>query len=211
MWNDVIIAIPTMPERRWMLSQLLAFIGPGCSGAEIVVREHEGGASPREDLPRLMDLAVVKTRRWILVLEDDVWPASSFGTMALEAIEEADRRGARAITLFSRAKEDVAMLNRKERFRQQAPSAFCMMQAVAVLCEAMQGFAAWAPSWYERHPEHCHAADLLLGAWLSRQKAKMLVHVPSLVQHRSGPSTLPGGRAKVRQSDTYTMAFGNVP
>lgn len=210
-WNEVVIAIPTMPQRRWMLSQLVAYVGPECCGADVLVREHENGTTAKVDFPMLIGNALATGRKWILQLEDDVWPAANFGSLALEAIAESERRSVPAITLFSRSKEDVAMMARRERYRTQAPSAFCMMQAVAIRRDVMDGFPVWAPSWYDEHSEQYHAADLLLGAWLSRQKAKMLVHVPSLVQHRRGKSTLPGGRAEVRQSETYTMAFGNVP
>jgi hypothetical protein len=210
-WRDVVVAIPTMPERSALLDELVRRTVRECRGAEIVIWRHSPGGDPRSDFPTLIELALEIDRPLILALEDDVWLAPNFGVQAaipLQRMAVAPEVG--AVSLFSRSSQDMAMLERGERWRSQPPSSFCMMQAVLLRASVMRGFGEWAPAWYEAHPEHRHAADLLLGAWLSRRRAKMLVHVPSLVQHRAVPSTLPGHRG-IRQSETYRRVFGPVP
>lgn len=209
-WDQVVIAIPTMPQRRALLAELVERVESECPGAEIVTREHEPDTPPRVDFPAVIDRALETRRPWILQLEDDVVLAPDFGRLALPAVAEADARRADAVSLFSRSRRDVEMFHRGERWRTQAPSSFCMMQAVFLRASAMVGFSAWTPRWYGANPEHVHAADLLLGAWLSERRSRMLVHVPSLVQHRRVPSTLPNHRGD-RRSETFRLAFGEAP
>jgi hypothetical protein len=144
-------------------------------------------------------------RPWVLQLEDDVALAPTFGAEALAyGLDEAD-----VVTLFSRSKDDMAALERGERTRRIGPASFSMSQGFLIRAELAAGVEAFAPSWYEAHPEHNRAADLLLGAFLSARKARVLVRVPSLVQHRRGPSTLPGHHG-ARQSESFRRAFGEV-
>lgn len=209
-WADVVVAIPTVASRRQLLAELTARLRDECPDADVVVRRHVPGTSPRMDLPSLVDCALAADRPWLLLLEDDVWLCPEFGRRAIDALARAAELGADALSLFSRLRHDLTLLDRGESFRRQAPSGFCMMQAVFITADVMAGFCDWAPEWYEAHPCHQHAADLLLGAWLSRQRASLFVHVPSLVQHRAVPSTLPNHRG-IRQSETYRRAFGPVP
>jgi hypothetical protein len=198
-----------MPQRRSLLRELVADLGRQCVDAKCAVHEHPDGVDPRRDLPALVHkmLAVAGGRPWALLMEDDVALAPQFGDLVPEALEDAAPFD--AVTFFSRSTKDMRALERGERWRRFGPASFCMMQAVAVRRDLLVGFYEWAPSWYAAHPEHTHAADLLLGAWLSSKRARMAAHVPSLVQHRPVPSTLPGHRG-VRQSATYTAVFGEV-
>jgi hypothetical protein len=209
-WSDVTIAVPTMPQRRAMKTELVDRLQTECQDARIVVREHREGDPPRMDLPALSDVALAMNRQWVLFVEDDVWLCPGFSSLSLAAINHSESVDVDAVALFSRAKADVQMYHNGKRWRFQPPSSFCMMQAVAVWAVTLTGLSMWAPSWYRAYPQHEHAADLLLGAWLSFKGSRMLVHVPSLVQHRKVPSTLPNHRG-VRQSETYRLAFGDVP
>jgi hypothetical protein len=210
-WNSVLVAIPTVASRRPMFELLKENIERECSGAVLTTHCHPDQGDPRDDFPALMDRAAWSSREWILQLEDDVWLAPGFGVSALSALAHVAESGAAAATLFSRSRRDIEMLRAGQRWRRQAPSSFCMMQAVFVRSRVMRGFAEWAPSWYAAHPEHRgRAADLLFGAWISRNRLTMLAHVPSLVQHRAVPSTIPGHHG-ARQSETYRMVFGDVP
>ncbi len=209
-WGHVTIAIPTMPSRTRILSELVAQVGEQCTGAQIVTREHPDGGDPRADLPALTQQALLSAADtgWVLFLEDDVWLAPTFGAAALDFLDA--NKMASVASFFSRSKVDLELFARGQQMRAQTPSSFCMMQAIAVRRATLIGFPEWAPTWYARHPEHTHAADLLLGAWLSKKGERILVRVPSLVQHRAVPSTL-GPRSRCRQSETYRLAFGEVP
>jgi len=217
MWNRAVIAIPSMPARAALLERLLVRLRTECRGAMLTWRVHRDGDPARVDFPAIIAASLDTEQRWIMHMEDDAWPAPVFGDVVPRALQHAELVAASAITFFSRHKADVAAVRAdlasgrlEPRYRRVAPASLCMIQCVALRRETMVGFPEWAPSWYEAHPEHNHAADLLLGAWLSRQRARVLAHVPSLVQHLDVPSTLPNHRG-VRQSETYRLAFGEAP
>jgi hypothetical protein len=202
------IAIPTVPSRQEMAAGLAHRLADECPGAAIVSRC--GGVTPSEDYPALIELALTLGRPWILAIEDDAWPAPDFGDRLAEVIDHADATAAGAVTLFSRRQADIDIMARGERWRTQAPRSLLMIQALLLCGSVVRGFCAWAPSWYAANPEHRHAADMLIGEWLALRRARLLVHVPSLVQHRAVPSTF-RGRSRQRQSETYRIAFGEVP
>lgn len=210
-WGRITLAVPTVKRRRTMLAQLLVELSRLCDGVDAVIHTHEPGTAPSVDFPALVTAALENGREWVMFVEDDAWPAPSFGTAAIGAIKHADAASAQAVSMFSRSKRDLEIVAAEPNgFRWQAPSSFCGSLCVAVRAGTLVGMPAWAPSWYLDHPEHEHASDLLLGAWLSKRKARMLVRVPSLVQHRRGKSTLQNHNG-ARQSATFTAAFGEVP
>ncbi len=206
-FNGVTIAIPTIAERHSSFTAMVTDIRRQCHGAHIVTHTHVEGTPARVDFPRAMQLAVEVGRTWILQFEDDVILAPAFGERVAEALLHLERTGEDAATFFSRSKQDIDMLHAGETWRRIRPGAFSMSQCFAVRAALLEGFEHWAPTWYAAHPQHNRAADLLLGAWLRGRRAKMLVHVPSLVQHRPGPSTLPRHYG-ARQSESFRVAFG---
>ena len=206
-FDRVVVAIPTMPGRESLLAELMRQLQDQCAGAAFSIHGH---AEAKVDFPETIRDALVMGKEWILQIEDDAWPCPLFGLRVSSVLVEAENMRASALTLFSRASKDVKMLADGVHWRTQPTSSFCMMQAVALRRDTMLGFYEWAPTWYQKHPEHKHAADLLLGAWLSKNRKRMFVHVPSLVQHRAVKSTLTG-RYGARQSKTYMLEFGEAP
>ncbi len=204
-WSDVAVAIPTVAERRHLLSALLEQVERHCPEAKVVVTEHVSGQPARVTFPRALARAAAKQRPWVLQFEDDVHLAPTFGAEALRRVDDVD-----VVTLFSRSKEDLAAMDRGEAFRRIGPKSFSMSQAFLIRSDLAADVEAYAPSWYDQHPQHNRAADLLLADFLSTRKAMVLARVPSLVQHRRGPSTLPGHHG-ARQSESYRRAFGEVP
>lgn len=61
---------------------------------------------------------------------------------------------------------------------------------------------AYSARW-PKHEEHPNGLDLMVGDWLRERRERYWLHVPSLVQHRRGPSML-GPRSSARQSATFT-------
>jgi hypothetical protein len=158
------------------------------------------------DFPRLLTAAARVGRPWILQLEDDAHLAPTFGAVALdEGLDHAD-----CVSLFSRRKDDREAYEQGHRVRRRSPKAFCSTVGFFLRRELAVGVEAFAPEFFERHPHHVHASDLVLAEHLAAEKARVLVRLPSLVQHKGLPSTLPG-RGGVRQSEMYRMAFGEVP
>ncbi len=205
-WDDVAVAIPTVIERSKMLSDLTQSVRLQCPGARVVLHVHTPGDPARVTFPDALARAAATLRPWVLQLEDDVHLAPTFGEEALaEGLDDCD-----VLTLFSRSRQDLEAMARGERTRRLNPSGFSMSQAFLIRGSLAARVQAYAPGWYERHPQHNRAADLLLAGFLSEQKARVLVRVPSLVQHRRGPSTLPGHHG-ARQSESYKRAFGEVP
>lgn len=205
-WSDVVVAIPTVSERSALLSDLLASIPVHCPGAAIVVHVHTPGEPARYTFPRALARAANVGRPWVLQLEDDVHLAPVFGESALaEGLDDCD-----VLSLFSRSRRDLEVMARGEKLRSQNPSGFSMSQAFLIRQEFAEEVEFFAPDWYRANPQHNRAADLLLGAYLSAKKARVLVRVPSLVQHRRGPSTLPHHHG-ARQSESYRRSFGEVP
>lgn len=205
-WDDVVVAIPTVLEREALLRSLLAQVQQQCAGAEVVVHTNPPGELARATFPRALTRAASTGRPWVLQLEDDVHLAPVFGECALaDGLDASD-----VLTLFSRSRRDLEAMARGEKVRPQNPSGFSMSQAFFIRRELAAEVEAFAPDWYRAHPQHNRAADLLLGAYLSSRKARVLVRVPSLVQHRRGPSTLPGHHG-ARQSESYRQRFGEVP
>lgn len=211
-WADVVIAVATMPERRVMVGELKNQLGPVMNaGAKVVTREHIPGDPPRVDFPAVLNQAFMgSSANWIMCMDDDIWLCPNFAARCLDALTYVEGAAANAVTFFTRSKRDLEMMAEGTQWRWQPGSAFSMTQCVAVRRSLLEGFPAWAPSWYAAHPQHIHATDLILGSWLKAHGQRMLVHVPSLVQHRWTRSTLPS-RASARQSESYRAAFGEVP
>ncbi len=205
-YRGVTIAIPTVACREAMLSELCAALRRECVGAHIVVHTHVDGTPARVDFPRVMQMARAIGRPWIMQCEDDVILAPDFGARMAEALLHLERTAMDAATFFTRSGRDLDMLSAGETWRPMRAGAFSMSQCFAVRAELIEGFERWAPAWYAANPHHNRAADLLLGAWLRGRRARMLAHVPSLVQHRPGPSTLPKHYG-ARQSESFRRAF----
>jgi hypothetical protein len=204
-WTDVTVAIPTVPERAASWHRVASDALRACPGALLVVQQHQPGTLPRVDFPIALGAAGRVGRPWILQLEDDVVLAPNFGACVLPWLDDCD-----VLTLFSRNGADLEAMYRGESVRRMGPSSFSMSQGFLIRSELAVGIEAFAPTWYAAHPEHNRAADLLLAAYLSERKARVLVRVPSLVQHLRGPSTLPNHRG-ARQSESFRRAFGEVP
>lgn len=180
-------------------------------GAEILVHMHREGDSPEVDYPNAIAWALRSDRPWILSMEDDIWLSPGFEDSAIEALTHADRSPAGAITLFTRHKEDPAMLAEGRRYGWRAAASHLMNQAIAMRRSVLEGFPDWAPTWYLKNPGHVLAQDMMLAGWLSLRKVKLMKHVPSLVQHRLGRTTAVRSRAQNRRSETYRLAFGDSP
>ena len=206
---NLIIAIPTVPSRADILPALLTALSIQMPAAPI--RIGVGGVEPRNDFPRLMARAAGHAE-WVLQIEDDVALAPTFAIGVARGIEEAERRGAGAITFFSRARRDPTLCGKngeEPAWYWRGASSHCMNQCIAVRSSALAGIEEYAVEYFLRHSRAKHSADLLLGGLLSRARIRMLVQVPSLVQHRPLKSTIHPG-CGVRQSESYRAAFGEV-
>lgn len=192
------VVIPTMPQRvdalRYTLGQLA-----GRAWVEPLVSKH---VDSRQDVANAVRVANGSQPHWWIYLEDDVELSPRFdeipGTLAHV---DSNIPNVGAVSFF--------------RLRDNLPTGLMVISARQLsssLCVAFRGcdvneFAKFAGQWYAEHPQHHHASDLLLGAWLVRQRQRLCAFTPSLVQHRRLPSTL-GPRSRYRQSASYERVFG---
>lgn len=130
----------------------------------------------------------------VLIMEDDVILTENFK----EKVEEQIKlRPNQPIQFFSRRKKDET-----EGSRNETGSSF-----VYNLCFYVpQDFASRLLEYHDRWPrlkEHQTGNDLMVADFLVSNKIKYYVHVPSLVQHRIGTSSIDSRRAKKRISQTF--------
>lgn len=204
--KSITTIIVTVPERLWMAKGLIYQLSREGTGSEFILHVHEPGTLPRVDFPAAMGKAFGAGHEWILQLEDDVSLCPNFGRHLSESLPWI-RDNVDCATFFSRSRKDLDAMKRGERWRRIAPKAFSMSQCFIVRSSLLDGFNEWYPEWYSDNPQHERAADLLFGAWLSIKGARVAVHIPSLVQHKLGRSTIPGHYG-ARQSQSFEQAFG---
>ena len=206
-WREVVVAIPTVqPQRAGLLSTLLGQVCHACHGVIVLVHPHVHGDSPRWDFPRMMTAAARVGRPWILQLEDDAYLAPTFGTAALECgFDVAD-----CVSLFSRRKADMEAYRAGQALNKRAPRAFCGNVGFFLKAEFAEGLEPFAVDYFAKHAEHVHAADYLFAEHLAALGARVVIRLPSLVQHAGKASTLPH-RHGARQSAMYRLAFGDIP
>lgn len=141
-----------------------------------------------------------------LYLEDDVVLAPDFGPIAKTAANMV-RFGLpyiRACSLF-RLRDDLPHGEYHTTKGSRLNSSCALMLEIPDPVR----FATFSKRWYEAHPEHRHASDLLIGDWIRSQGSRWLTWAPSAVQHRNLPSTL-GPRSTKRISLSYERHYGPI-
>jgi hypothetical protein len=126
-------------------------------------------------------------------LEDDIILTKDFEAKIEMVIRH---RRASVVQCFSMRKADLTEKSRWDR-------TFSMNQCTYLPAGYAPLILAYAQHWCALHPEHPTGYDLLLHDWLRSRKEPHWISVPSLVQHRIGPSRI-GPRSSKRQSLTFT-------
>jgi hypothetical protein len=205
------VTIPTvLPERQPVLDLLLVQLGLLAPDAPVAVSRHIEGEPARDDCLRALRLGATLGRRWVVYLEDDAYLAPVFDQVARRTLAEADAGSHRLVSFYS---DNRRVLRAADEGRTT-----CTLEArylwstvcVAVRAADVAAVAAFAPRWYDDHPEHWHASDLLLGSWCRTAGSDVVVAVPSPVQHRDLPSTLGHDVVRRRYSRTFRRAYGPV-
>ena len=195
------IVIPTMPQRTQALRATLRQLSWHLWALPVISRHVDSRQGVGRALRRATE--VDSHSLWIIYLEDDIVLSPRFSEVPRILVDAAADMSIGAICFF-RSKDDL-----DEGVTRMAASKMSMSQCTAIRTLDPEQFEQFATDWYARHPQHHHASDLLLGAWVSHLGQDMLVHSPSLVQHRRLRSTL-GPRARNRQSESFRRAFGEV-
>ncbi len=82
---------------------------------------------------------------------------------------------------------------------------------IAVRTRDIPAITDLAPTWYDAHPEHWHASDLLLRSFYAGTGRTVLLAVPSPVQHRDPGTTLRHTARRRRYSRSFAAVYGPCP
>jgi hypothetical protein len=210
--NNYAIVIPTiLPQRKKYLGELLTQLAHLCPYAPIVVSAHIQGLPPKTDLVRALKRGAAFGLPWVIYLEDDAYLATVFPDEVARILVEASHQDFKVATFYSNAERTLKAMRQGKRSCIIQPRYFWASVCLAIHSEEIPQIAAFAPAWYEDHPEHWHASDLLIAAYCAATHKNILCCVPSPVQHRDPPSTLGHCVRSRRYSRTFRYAYGTIP
>jgi hypothetical protein len=206
------VTVPTvLPQRQSLVSELLSQLGMLWPQVPVTVSPHNPGQPPRVDFVRALQRGARFGRRWIVYLEDDAYLAPVCPYVVADRLREADASGHRLVSFYSDNRR-VLKAMAEGRSSVTLPARYLWSTVcVAVRADDVPAIADFAPGWYDRHPQHWHASDLLLRDFLKSSGSDVLVAVPSPVQHRSTPSTLGHDAKHHRFSRSFRRAYGQAP
>ena len=194
-WKEfeaVIPAVMSMPERANSVRELLKDLAKQCPGIKVHVMPQW-----YEETPNWRDVFVTISRGlrnltspWVLYFEDDAELATDFGEHAMAAIESADE-SCGAISFFSDRETD----QRSHRFRIDiATLPFINSQGVAIRKEVAVLWGEKMVEWWDSVTRHKKKApDMALGDICCQAGYRIMIHLPSIVQHRKIPSAFGHG------------------
>ncbi|MGB5636334.1 MAG: hypothetical protein WBM44_05205 [Waterburya sp.] len=210
--KDYAIVIPTiLPERQKELGMLLTQIAELCPGVPIVISPHIKDEPAKNDCARALQLGASFGCEWTIYLEDDAFLAPVFAQEVERVLKESIQKEFLLVTFYSDSRRVLNAMKQGKRSCLIPPRWFWSTVCVAVRTEEIPAIIVFAPGWYERHPEHWHASDLLLGAFCSSRKGKILACVPSPVQHKDSSSSLGHKVVRKRFSRTFKAAYRSIP
>lgn len=131
-----------------------------------------------------------------LLMEDDIILCSDFVKKINDVVS---KRGSMLINFFSRRGRDLTHGSRIEPGR-----SFNYNCCVYYPAGWAREVANYYDRWTRREQELIgHGFDYLVADWLSENSLSYFLHVPSLVQHREGLSSIDKRRPRSRQSKTF--------
>ena len=130
----------------------------------------------------------------VLMLEDDILLCPDFERRAEAAIRE---HPGHMIQFFSRSRKDP-----EAGSRWRPGSTFSMNQCHYLPAGEARALLDYLPQW-RRASMTTAAYDWLIADYLSDRRERYWLHVPSLVDHRVGPSAIDKRRAHDRRSTTF--------
>jgi hypothetical protein len=206
------VTIPTvLPQRQRYLGDLLCQLATLCLEVPIVVSPHVPGQPPRFDCIRALERAAGFDRRWIVYLEDDAYLAPVFPKVVGDRLREADATGHRLVSYYSDNRRVLRAMDQGRTSLTLPAHYLWSTVCFAVRAQDVPAIARFAHGWYDSHPQHWHAADLMLRDFLKSSGSDVLVAVPSPVQHRDAPTTLAHDVKRLRYSRSFRRAYGPAP
>ena len=158
-----------------------------------VVKDRDSNA--RDNFDRILNIN--STKRYKLILQDDVIISKSFHTQLLKAIAEQNPLIASG---YSNRAEDLKYIEKGYYYQQ--PSKFIGAQCLLIQNELCKQLSIYAPEWYNENKQHKTSFDLMIRGFMIKNKIKPLIIVPSIVQHIDGESLM-NHKCGKRQSRTF--------
>ena len=204
-WKEVEIVIPSVlssPGRADSLRNLLTQISQQCPGVWVrIFPQHD----PRpEDLAKhAFDVLSAGfrdfSRPWVILIEDDVKLSPHFGERVPPILDEAGD-GIGAVSFFS-IKDDV-MLKGKRSTYEATSRPFAYTQCIAMRKNVAEHWGDYMMKWYE-HKTIYATPDLSFGYCCDDLGLKIIINLPSLVQHLKMPSAF--NHSSFPSSPTFGM------
>jgi len=192
-WSEtqaIIPAVVSIPERADSVRQLLIDLSKQCPGISATVipqwKDHPKAA------PRLAFESISKGLKgvsspWVFYMEEDIQLSSKFGELVPEVLNQVEV-GHGAISFFSQKKADVKVL-KLGRKCYLAGHPFTYSQCMAMKLVVAQAWEKMLLPWWESAPlDKKRAPDMALGDCCRDLGLKIMISLPSLVQHREIPS-----------------------
>lgn len=206
-WEDLEVVIPavmSIPERADSVLELLRELSRQCSGIKVHIMPQW-----YEETPDWRDVFVTISRglqnltsSWVLYFEDDAELAPDFGELAMAAIESAEDSWG-AISFFSDREIDHFICKGQIKMC-EAYSPFVNSQALAIRKEVADLWGQKMVAWWDRVTRHKKKApDMALGDICCQAGYRIMIHLPSIVQHRKIPSAF--GHGYHSYSRTFEM------
>ena len=164
--GDYAIVIPTiLPQREKYIGELLTQLAQLCPFVPIVISPHVQGTPPKIDLVRALKNGATFGCQWVIYLEDDAYLAPTFSDEVSRILKEASRRDLKMATFYSNAERTIKAMQQGKRSCIIEPRYYWATVCLAIQAKEIPRITVFAPAWYEKHPEHWHASDLLLAAY----------------------------------------------
>jgi hypothetical protein len=188
-WKDfeaVIPAVMSMPGRADSVRELLKDLAKQCPGIKVHVMPQW-----YDKIPNWRDVFITISRSlqnvtspWVLYFEDDAQLAPDFGERALPIINNVDGYCGAVAFFSSRCRDLEQFRDGISLYEPELP--FIFTQGMAIRKEVVEAWSNNMVEWWDKAKKKYQkkAPDMALGHACYQAGYKILVHLPSLVQHR---------------------------
>ena len=187
-WKDIDVVIPavlSIPGRANSLRDLLTALAKQCPGIQVrILPQYHRPPNIAKHAFKILTAGLRDfTRPWVVYLEEDVKLSSDFGKHLPATLDVVDD-DVGAVSFFSMNPEDIEHIRNGVHFY-NSDRPFIFAQCIALRREVAEAWGRHLIPWQERAPKNKYALDMALGDCCDEMGVRLLVHLPSLVQHRA--------------------------
>ena len=204
-WKDLEIVIPSVlsvPGRADSLRNLLIQISQQCAGTSVRIlpQYHRPQDLASHAFEVLSEGLKNFAKPWVILIEDDVELSLEFGKRVPPVLEELSDAG--AISFFSPDLHDVRAMHKRQIQHYEISQGFAYSQCVAFRKEVIEGWADRMLDWHAKCEKYA-TPDLSISDCCKDMGVKLMVSLPSLVQHIVMKSAFNHNGSSQQQSPTY--------